>query len=197
MGAHDLEQPVLPGARRTAAGCVFTATRPAGRCTTPPAFQVEVSEQELGLASVEVTIANFRARPGIRVRTTPTSGNVRAVPPVDRAGRFPRDGVAFRLVSNSSGPAGEVHARSRLPLSLASFHRSRGPAGLRYNAATGETLRDGLYHGAPQSLARTVDANSTAYTAIVWIGPDAGAQQRTALARMITSLAFRTTSQVK
>ena len=92
----------------------------------PADFRVEVSEQELGLAQAEVTFANFTAQPGIVVRVSSNSGNVCAVPPLALAGRFPADGVALRLLSDSGAPTILIsQPRSQLPLSLASFRPSQ------------------------------------------------------------------------
>ena len=75
------------------------------RVLYPASYYVEVSEQELGLSIVEVTIANFRPRPGIIEDAYPGGGNVRAVPPLREGGRFPADGIALRVVSDQAAPA--------------------------------------------------------------------------------------------
>ena len=151
-------------------------------------YHVEVSEQELGLSIVEVTIANFRPRPGIVEDTYPGGGDVRAVPPLRQGGPVPGDGIALRVVSNQAAPA-LCHSRPSRPLSLASCRPSRAcPASLLYNATTGETLYAGRYHGAPRSLARAICVNGAESTVVVWIGPRATAASVTPLARMIESL---------
>ncbi|MGB8877562.1 MAG: hypothetical protein WCD11_14645 [Solirubrobacteraceae bacterium] len=160
------------------------------RVLYPASYYVEVSEQELGLSIVEVTIANFRPRPGIIEDAYPGGGNVRAVPPLREGGRFPADGIALRVVSDQAAPA-LCHSGPSRPLSLASLRPSRAsPASLLYNATTGETLHAGRYHGAPRSLARAICVNGAESTVVVWIGPRATAAQRHALARMIESLTF-------
>ena len=162
------------------------------RVRYPVAFHVEISEQELRLSIIEVTIATFTPRPGIIVRTYPGGGNVRAVPPLNQAGRFPPDGVALRVVSNQAALTDRAH-NARLPrrLSLASFRPSRArPSNLLFNATTGETEHAGLYRGAPRSLARGVCAAGNEYTVVVWIGPDATAQVRRELASIVASLRF-------
>lgn len=98
-----------------------------------------------------------------------------------------REGVQLALAGGTPRQIHELSRRRKLA-------RGWNSSGQR---STGETLREGEYHGAPQSLARTLDPNSTVYIAIVWIGAHAGAQLRAALARMIHSLSLRTTSQVK
>jgi hypothetical protein len=162
------------------------------RVRYPVTFHVEISEQELRLSIIEVTIASFRPQPGILVRTYRGGGNVRAVPPLSKAGRFPPDGVALRVVSNQAAltdPDPKAHVPGRLR--LASFRPSRArPSSLAFNATTGETEHAGLYHGAPRSLARAICAAGNAYTVVVWIGPDATAQARHALASMVASLRF-------
>ena len=162
------------------------------RVRYPVAFHVEISEQELRLSIIEVTIATFTPRPGIIVRTYPGGGNVRAVPPLNQAGRFPPDGVALRVVTNQAALT-DRKPNNRLPrrLNLASLRPSRArPSSLRFNATTGETEHAGLYHGAPRSLARGVCAAGNDYTVVAWIGPDATVQERRALASIVVSLRF-------
>ena len=157
----------------------------------PAGFHMEVSEQERGLSIVEVTLANFAAQPGVQVRVSRYSGNVRAIPPLDRFGRFPADGVAFRLLTDDAVPPDPLHRyMTRLPLSLASFRPSiLGPGiPITYNAATSETPRAGLYHGVPRSLIYPIYTDGVDYMAIVWIGRHAAPDQRTALARIVRSL---------
>ena len=91
----------------------------------PAGFHMEVSEQERGLSIVEVTLANFAAQPGVQVRVSRYSDHVCAIPPLDRFGRFPADGVAFRLLTDDAPPPDPLHRyMTRLPLSLASFRPS-------------------------------------------------------------------------
>lgn len=115
-------------------------TDPAGwSLRYPRDWHLEQSEQELHLAEIEVTVANFAPRSGIRVHTYPGGGNVRVVPPVARSGRFPSDGVALRL-ENPSGYPSSPSPDTRLPVGLRSLRASKTIAGLAYDAATGETF---------------------------------------------------------
>lgn len=158
----------------------------------PVTFHIEISEQELQLSIIEVTIATFRPQPGIIVRTDPGGGNVRAVPPLNQASRFPTDGVALRVVTNQAAltdPKPQTPPPRRL--TLGGFQPSRGrPSSLLVNATTGETLRAGIYHGTPRSLTQRVYAAGNDYTVVVWIGPDASAQERHTLASIVASLRF-------
>lgn len=162
------------------------------RVLYPTRFHIETSAQELRLSIVETTIASFTPTPGIIVRTYPDGGNVRAIPPLDRARRFPSGGVALRVLTDQGGPTAPRIGHATAPrLSLADLRPSRTrPSSLLYNATTGETLHPGFYHGAPRSLARSVYADGAEHTVVVWIGRHARAQQRHALAGMLASLAF-------
>lgn len=161
------------------------------RVRYPTSFHVETSAQELKLSIVETTIASFTPTPGIIVRTYPGGGNVRAVPPLDRTRRFPPGGVALRVLIDQGALTTPGIGHATAPrLSLADLRPSRTRPCLLYNATTGETLRPGLYHGAPRSLARSVNADGAEYTVVVWIGRHARARQRRELAGMLASLAF-------
>ena len=149
---------------------------------------MESSEQELGLAAVEVTIASFDAQPGIEVSSSGGTGNVRVVPPVDRAGRFPAAGVAFRVVYESGLPSSVLRTRAaRTPLSLASFKPSSLPNSPSYIS---ETSGNAQGRGIPRSLMRVVSADGKPFTLVVWIGPGASHRERAALALMIESLSL-------
>ena len=67
---------------------------------------MESSEQELGLAAVEVTIASFDAQPGIEVSSSPAAPATCALSLrlTEQAGS-PAAGVAFRVVYECSLPS--------------------------------------------------------------------------------------------
>lgn len=163
------------------------------RMLYPASFHIEISEHELRLSIIEVTIANFRSRAGVVVRTYPGGGNVRAVPPLNHAGSFPADGVALRVVADQGAPSGlKANTRLRYPLSVARFRPSHArPSNLLYNATTGETLQAGRYHRAPRSLAQHITVRGDQYALVIWIGPKATAGQRQSLARIVASLRFQ------
>lgn len=153
----------------------------------PAAWHLERSEQFEGLSLVEVTVATFASRPGIEHRVYPGGGNVRAVPSVSSDGRFPADGVALRLVSETGG-FGPLAARdTRLPIDLGSFSQSVTPlASPRYNAATGETF--GGFLGVPRSRVRQLVLDHQVWTAVLWIGPHAPISSIESARRIISSL---------
>jgi hypothetical protein len=46
----------------------------------------------------EVTVANFAQQTAVVTGPTRDGGFIRVRPPLDHAGRFPADGVAFRML---------------------------------------------------------------------------------------------------
>jgi hypothetical protein len=160
----------------------------------PRDFQLERSETARGFTSVEATIASFVPSTGVQVHVYANGGNVRQVPPLDRHGRFPLDGVAFRLADVSGNAPGlpRHEPNTPQPILLTTFRPSAGPDGALYNHVDGETLTSGGYFDAPRSVVRTIWGDGIPYTAIVWIGPDAPASARAAVGQILLSLAFRT-----
>jgi hypothetical protein len=122
----------------------------------------------------EVTVASFAPRAAVRTGSTRSSSWLRVDPPTDAAGRFGSDHVAFRMVSREGGPAPDVEAsESRFPLAIARF----GPT-LEYRSTV------------PRARMLRVVADGRVYWTYVWIGRDASAERRAALARVVSSLAF-------
>jgi hypothetical protein len=155
----------------------------------PAAFHREVSDQELGLSFTEATIANFALRPGIVIHRLRHGASWRAFPALDPAGRFPPDGVALRVVTDTDDPFAPTHRNFRYPIRLAGFAPSDDvPPPLPFNGSTGETETNGTYHGVPRSVARELSVPGEAYTAVVWIGPQASPRERADVARIVASL---------
>src|SRR5205823_12324575 len=95
--------------------------------------------------------------------STANGGWLHVDPPRDRHGRFPVDGVAFRILRREGGPGPDVELpESRFPLRLASFGRAE----------------------------RMVVADGRDYVAQAWIGVPAPPAKREMLARVVASLAF-------
>ena len=154
----------------------------------PGSMSLERSTSGPGLVTfTEVTVANFaqlRAVVGGRTRDGFHIG-VRA--PLDRAGRFPSDGVAFRMLLVDGGPApiGTV-ADSRFPIRPSTFSRPQyDNFPPRYYKAL----------GVPRELIRSIDTDGRHYQALVLIGPAASATQRSAIRSVIASVAFRRSVQ--
>jgi hypothetical protein len=138
-----------------------------------------------------VTIASFVPRAGISVRSSNTGGELRVLPPLDRDGSFPADGVAFRVVYQSGlPPLPASPSATHLPLTAAAMKLSSGPAQQLFNATTGEVYHSGRYFGAPRSRAQIVRAADQQYDVVVWIGPHASQSSRTAMTHMVQSLRF-------
>jgi hypothetical protein len=124
---------------------------------------LEHSHASLRIDVAEVTVASFAMRTAVHSGSTANGGWLRVDPPRDRHGRFPADGVAFRILRREGGPAPVVELpESQFPLRLASFGR------------------------AP----RMVVADGRDYVAQAWIGAKAAAATRSLLARVVSSLAF-------
>jgi hypothetical protein len=181
------------------AGCGAVASgagiRPAGRRSLryvdpqgwslryPSSLSLEQSTSGPGLATfTEVTFANFAQQRAVITGRTRDGGFVRVRPPLERDGRFPADGVAFRMLLVNGGPApiGTV-ADSRFPIELSTFAR---PQYGDFPTAAYATL------GVPHELTRPIDADGQGYQALMFIGPAASASQRAAIESVITSLTF-------
>jgi hypothetical protein len=171
--------------RRAAAGSESAAWS----ARYPTGFHLEVSDQLYGLTTTEATVADFRLRPGIVIRHQRGGASWRVFPPLDGSGRFPADGIAVRVVIDSDAPSTPEHRNFRSPIRLSSFTPSDDvPSPLPFNGSTGETATEGAFRGAPRSIARDLHIPGEAYLAIAWIGPDAPAQARAAVNRIVASL---------
>ncbi|MGO9961739.1 MAG: hypothetical protein ACLP50_38160 [Solirubrobacteraceae bacterium] len=148
----------------------------------PSSLSVERSTSGAGLATfIEVTVANFTQRRAVVTGKTHDGGFVLVRPPLDHTGRFPANGVAFRMLLVEGGPApiGTV-ADSRFPIELSTFARS----GDDFPATDYTTL------GVPHELTRPIDADGQHYQALVLIGPAASARERAVIETVIASLSF-------
>jgi hypothetical protein len=166
--------PALAAALAVAGGAAGY-TDPAGWSVQVPAgMHVERSRAHLRISVSEVTIASFVPRTAVRTHSTESGGWLRVDPPADARRRFGSDDVAFRMVSQEGGPVPDFEApESRFPLDLRRF------------ATTAE-----YPNTAPRPRMLRVVADGRVYWAYVWIGRDASAERRAALARIVSSLAF-------
>ena len=145
--------------------------------TYPAGWRVERSTNGPGRVTFyEVTVANFIQQRAVHVKVTPNTVSIGVAPPLDPTGRFPRDGVAFRMLMESGGvgPA-DTLPDSRFPVRLSWFRHSpyeHQPAGV------------------PAPVGRAVIADGQNYAATAWIGRDASPPLRMALSRVIASLRF-------
>jgi hypothetical protein len=149
----------------------------------PSSLSLERSTSGPGMATfTEVTMANFAQRRAVVTGKTHDGGFIRVRPPLDRAGRFPADGVAFRMLLVDGGPApiGTV-ADSRFPIELSTFARAQ------YDDFPPTDYRA---LGVPHELTRPIDADGQDYQALVLIGPTASASDRAAIEAVIASLTF-------
>src|SRR5437764_162599 len=91
----------------------------------PRGVHLERSHASLRIDVSEVTVASFAMRRAVHSGSTADGGWLRVDPPRDRHGRFPADGVAFRLLRREGGPGPDIELlESRLPLLRASFARA-------------------------------------------------------------------------
>lgn len=140
----------------------------------PSGMDLERSQASLRIDVHEVTVASFPMRKAVHSGSTGDGGWLRVDPPRNRHGAFPAGGIAFRISRREGGPAPDVELpESRFPLRLATFGRSTGYANEN-----------------PRPLERAVVADGRNYLAQAWIGPKASAAARSALARIVASLAF-------
>lgn len=123
----------------------------------------------------ETTFANFRSRHGVQRRTTPTMETIREVPPRNRLGSFPAQGIAVRVVASYGPPIRIAPGVTRLPLRLSSFR-------------AGGLLRDWYPGTRPRPLQHVLLSKGQRYFIQVWIGPRTSARQRALLTRMIASI---------
>jgi hypothetical protein len=176
-------------------GMAHGSTRPAAAVRTlryadpqgwslryPSSLTLEQSTSGPGMATfTEVTVANFAQQTAVVTGRTRDGGFIRVRPPLDHAGRFPADGVAFRMLLVDGPPMIGTWPDSRFPVALSTFapsHPGNFPP------------RDYSRLGVPHELTRPIDANGQHYTALVLIGPAASARARAAIKTVIASLAF-------
>ncbi len=130
----------------------------------------------------EVTVANFVQGRALRTGKIHHGGFVSMRPPLDRAGRFPADGVAFRMLQVDGGPGPiDTVADSRFPIAVATFRRPQYPG-----FSVGEYTRLGV----PRELTRPIEADGQGYTAELFVGRSATRQQRAEIDRVARSLVF-------
>jgi hypothetical protein len=149
----------------------------------PSSLWLEHSTSGPGLATFsEVTVANFAQQRAVVTGKTRDGGFIRVRPPVDRAGRFPEDGIAFRMLLVDGGPApiGTV-ADSLFPIELSTFMR---PQYDDFPPTDYQAL------GVPHELTRPIEADGQHYQALVLIGPAASPNARAAIEAVIASLWF-------
>lgn len=135
----------------------------------PASFHLERSHSPafIMISVAEVTVASFPLRPPIVAHHSSRSASMRVGPARDPAGRFPADGIAFRVLLEQGGPAMlDSRPETRLPLRLSSFRRA----------------------GA-NSFRRFVDADGIVLSLEAWIGPRASPTARAELAGMVSSFA--------
>jgi hypothetical protein len=149
----------------------------------PSTMRLERSSSGPGLATFsEVTVASFEQRRAVHTGRTVDGGFVAVDPPLDRTRKFPRDGVAFRMLLIEGGPVGNLTvADSRFPVQFATFSAPQ---------RTAFPINDYLKRGVPGERTRPIDADGQHYEAMLFIGRDAPPQLRVALARVVGSLSF-------
>lgn len=125
----------------------------------------------------EVTLANFRSRPGVERHRLPHGETTRAVPPRVKDA-FPARGIAVRVLRlNPSDPV--PPGATRLPLLLSSF-QAGGPFSDWYPGTHPRPLQHLLLSKWHQS-----------FFVQVWIGPKTSIRQRALLARMVASISVQ------
>jgi hypothetical protein len=147
-------------------------------------MDLERSTSGPGLATfTEITVASFAQQRAVRSGRTRDGGYVTVRPPLDPQDRFPRDGVAFRMLVIDGGPAGNLTvADSRFPVLLSTFTAPRRSA---------FPIRDYTERDVPAERTRSIDADGEHYEALAFVGPHASPQLRAVLGRIVASLAFR------
>lgn len=142
----------------------------------PGWMRVERSRVRGHFSILEVTLASFAARKAVRVQSSARETRVDVDPPESMSGKFPADGVAFRVYRFEGGPP-VYHKKqpqpTRFPLHLRQFRPSAEyPSSL------------------PRPVAMPVFANGVNYTVYAWAGPKASDRARAALASVVASLSF-------
>lgn len=93
----------------------LTYTDPQGWSVSyPNSLSLEQSTSGPGMATfTEITVANFHQQTTVVTGRTRDGGFIRVLPPLDRAGRFPADGVAFRMLLSTAVPRRSEPSRTR------------------------------------------------------------------------------------
>jgi hypothetical protein len=145
----------------------------------PRSMHLEQSATQAMTSFSEVTIASFSQRTAIHTGSNHRGGGlnvfVHVDPPLDPSGRFSSDAVAFRILRVDGGPPPRPASDSRFLIALGTFH-----AGPYYRQPA----------GVPAPVQRAVVADGSGYTALVWIGRNAPPRMKSAIERVISSLAF-------
>jgi len=168
---------------RAAVGGLRRYSAPAGwSITYPRAWRLERSSSAADLVAYsEFTIANFAQQRAVHVTRTGADTSLVVGPPLDPSGRFPADGVAFRIFQVQGGPPAPpgVTPDSRFPIELSRFRPPR---------TTDFPGWEGQGSGVPSSVDLQVDADGEQYTAVVLIGQRASPRLRAELAHAVASL---------
>ncbi|HEY5260870.1 MAG TPA: hypothetical protein VIJ33_02030 [Solirubrobacteraceae bacterium] len=128
-----------------------------------------------GLSLDEVTVASFHPR-----RPFPASTSTAQVPPpLPSAGAFPHNGVAFRMLLIRGSAQARKGPNTPLPLSESAFRPST-------EYSTQADRRDGV----PAARVATVRSGSSIWEADLFIGPRASATDKTAIAKVISTISF-------
>lgn len=171
------------GAHPAAAVRALRYTDPQGwSLRYPRPLTLERSTSGPGMATfTEITVANFTQQTAVVTGRTRDGGFIRVLPPLDHRGRFPADGVAFRMLLVDGPPMIGTEPDSRFPITLSTFTRSH---------AASFPARDYASLGVPHELTRPIDADGQHYQALVLIGPAASSRARAAIKTVIASLTF-------
>jgi hypothetical protein len=130
----------------------------------------------------EITVANFDQQRAVMTGRTRDSYFIRVRPPLDRSGRFPANGVAFRMLTVAGGPAPIVTvADSRFPISVATF---RQPLQKDFPASDYVSL------GVAAERSRPIQADGQHYTGELFLGRSAKPHERAEIEAVVRSLAF-------
>ena len=129
----------------------------------------------------EVTVANFAQRRAVQTGRTRDGGFIRVRPPLDRAGRFPANGVAFRMLLVDGPPMIDTVPDSRFPISVATF---RQPAPKDFPVSDYKRL------GVPTDRSRPIQADAQRYTAQLFVGRSATPGERAEIDAVVRSLVF-------
>lgn len=149
----------------------------------PRSLSLERSSSGPGPATfTEVTVANFVQRRAVVSGNTHGGFFITVRPPLDPAGRFPANGVAFRmlLVQGGPGPVDTV-PDSRFPISVATFRR---PQQRDFPA------RDYTRLGVPPERSRPIQADGQQYTGELFVGRSATPHERSEIDAVVRSLTF-------
>jgi hypothetical protein len=191
VGALVLLHAAKGRVRSTAAsGAVGHYTNPEGwSISYPRGFTISSARYGVGLmATTQVTLTSFAPVRRVKGRLTPRQlvspfDEPYAVP-LDRAGRFPADGVALILTVPGPGAGSSVSGPdSGFPIDVSQF----GPAHAHPFFTNTIAARDGI----PPARSDNIVAYSQEVTATALVGAKASPALRSELAAVIKSLAFR------